>query len=383
MDYRSIRVVSLTSLAIIASVGFTACTVDQEAAFLTRSSATGSKKKTSTVKTGETKTFSERMEEARVEREKKAADAAKVKTGKTKSFSERTEEARVEREKKAADAAKVKAKDQAEKKKADEAKARKLAAEKKEEEYDKKALAAKKAKEDAAEDKKRELATAKKKADAAKEREAKLAGREKAEELRDARRKESEVAAAAERSSGGGGAGFFSRMTVSTPSQYKSKGHDVFVNRMALSGLTPSNAKIEVDLSEQTARIYKTGGVSGSQLVIETKVSTGKPGYSTPTGSYRINEKLVDKRSTLYGTWVSSGGSTVKSSGESASRPSGASHFVGAQMPYWMRVNGGIGMHIGYVPGHPASHGCIRVPSAVQPLIYSKVGLGTQVTIKH
>ena len=31
-------------------------------------------------------------------------------------------------------------------------------------------------------------------------------------------------------------------------------------------------------------------------------------------------------------------------------------------MPYFLRIHGGIGMHAGYLPGYPASHGCIRLP---------------------
>jgi lipoprotein-anchoring transpeptidase ErfK/SrfK len=185
-----------------------------------------------------------------------------------------------------------------------------------------------------------------------------------------------EVPAVAERT----GLGFFSRMAVSTPSKYKSKGHNVKVNHHLLGSLTPTNAKIEIDLSEQKARVYKVAE-GQRQVVIETRVSTGKSGHSTPTGTYRISEKLVEKRSSLYGTWLDSSGQTVPSSGEVGNRPAGATTFVGAEMPYWMRINGGIGMHIGYVPNGPASHGCIRVPSSVQPLIYSKVGVGTTVSV--
>ncbi|MEM9283027.1 MAG: L,D-transpeptidase family protein [Verrucomicrobiota bacterium] len=294
------------------------------------------------------------------------------------SFAERMEQAQEEREKKSAAAAKEREKMAALKKKEDEAKARELAAKKKKDEAEKKALAAKKAREEAAEKKAREQELAKRKAEEEKKREARLAARQKAEEERESRRREQEVAAAAERSGGGG---FFNQLTVTTPTKYKSKGHKIYVNRAALAGLNPSNAKIEIDLSDQKARIYKSNG-GNKQLVIETQVSTGKSGHGTPTGSYRISEKKVEKRSTLYGSWVNSSGSTVRSSGEAWSRPSGASRFVGAEMPYWMRVNGGIGMHVGYVPDYPASHGCIRVPSSVQPLIYSKVGVGTQVTIR-
>lgn len=189
-------------------------------------------------------------------------------------------------------------------------------------------------------------------------------------------RREREVPAVASR----GGSGFFSRLAISAPGKYRSKGHGVKVNHVLLAGLSPSNAEIEVDLSEQKARVIRVAG-GRREVVIETSVSTGKPGHSTPTGTYRISEKQVEKRSTLYGRWLDASGRTVQSDGESGYRPSGATTFVGAEMPYWMRINGGIGMHVGYVPDHPASHGCIRVPGAVQPLIYSKVGVGTKISI--
>ncbi len=375
MNRPSFRTLFLGILAIVAAVGFSACTVDENAALLTKNSASGSKTKSQ-------------------------SSSVKTEDKDLPSWSERMAEAKAEREKRAAEAEKKRQQELAAKKKADEAKARKLAAEKKKEEAEKKALAAKEAREEAAkkkaeEDRKKALAEkrardeaarekakaeelARKKAEEEKRREAKIAARKKAEEEREARQRAEELAQNAERSRSSGG-GFFSRLGTSS-SQYNSKGHDVYVNRMALSSLSPSNAKIEVDLSEQKARVYKTGG-GVKQLVIETQVSTGKSGHTTPTGSYRIQEKKVEKRSTLYGSWHNSSGAAVRSSGEAWNRPAGGSRFVGAEMPYWMRVNGGIGMHVGYVPDYPASHGCIRVPSAVQPLIFSKVGVGTQVTI--
>lgn len=235
-----------------------------------------------------------------------------------------------------------------------------------------KAAAAKKSREDA-------IAAREEKAEAV--RLAKIEAKKKVEEERAARAASHEVSAAARSRRGGGG--FFSLLSIgTTPKQYQSEGHDIYVNEMLLPTLNPSNAQIVISLGEQRARVYRRDG--GTQhLVIDTRVSSGKPGYGTSTGSYRISEKLVEKQSTLYGTWVNSAGETVSSSGDSRRRPAGASRFVGADMPYWMRINGGIGLHIGYVPDYPASHGCIRVPEAIQPLIYSKVGLGTQVTVSH
>jgi L,D-transpeptidase catalytic domain len=59
-------------------------------------------------------------------------------------------------------------------------------------------------------------------------------------------------------------------------------------------------------------------------------------------------------------------------------------HFVGAKMPYWMRITGGgIGLHAGDIPepGQTASHGCIRLPRDFAGTLYEVVDVGTRVTI--
>ncbi len=172
--------------------------------------------------------------------------------------------------------------------------------------------------------------------------------------------------------------GFFSGFAK--PRKEEHDGHAIFVNHELLETMQPANARIEISLGEQRARLYQKHGRT-MHLVVDTAISTGKPGHETPTGTYKIGEKSVEKKSSIYGTWLDASGTPVPSSGEVTARPSGASTFVGADMPYWMRVTGGIGMHIGEVPGYPASHGCIRVPEAIQPLIFSKVQVGTPVTI--
>lgn len=171
-----------------------------------------------------------------------------------------------------------------------------------------------------------------------------------------------------------------------TKSKYYSSVHYIRVDEKRLDSLTSSNSRIEIDLGAQRARVYRTGSRSGEGPVIETQISTGRQGHSTPSGSFRIMEKSRDKTSNLYGKWVNSDtGETLISDGDIRKPPKqGNADFRGAPMPYWLRItSGGIGMHIGYVPNHRASHGCIRVPKQVQPLIYSKVRVGTPVTIKH
>lgn len=348
---------------------FSSCTVDQEAGLFSEGAASGEKKKekTTQVKTDSGESWAEKMKAAREEREQERAEAAKEKEQELAAKKKKEEAAKKALAEKEA-AAEAEKKALAEKKAKEEAK----------EEAEKAALAEKKAAEKAAEKKAREEAFAAEKKKREEARQAGIAARRKVEESRASGVRGNEVAAVANRSGGG----FFSSLAVSTPKQYKSKGHHVEINNRALSSLNSSNAKIEISLGEQRARIYNTSG-GMKQLVIETQISSGKSGHTTPTGSFRVKEKLEHKRSTLYGRWVNSSGQTVQSSGDSRHRPSGGSSFVGAEMPYWLRITGGIGMHIGYVPNGPASHGCIRVPAAVQPLIFSKVGIGTPVTITY
>ena len=168
-------------------------------------------------------------------------------------------------------------------------------------------------------------------------------------------------------------------------SKYHSEKHHIYVNEKVLDSVNSSNTRIEIDLGDQRARIFKTGGKK-DVLAIETQISTGKQGHRTPDGRFKILEKVVDKQSTLYGRWVDrETGATLVSDGDSRKPPANKNaSFRGTDMPYWMRITpGGIGMHIGYVPNVPASHGCIRVPRQVQPLIYSKTRVGTPVTITH
>jgi lipoprotein-anchoring transpeptidase ErfK/SrfK len=57
-----------------------------------------------------------------------------------------------------------------------------------------------------------------------------------------------------------------------------------------------------------------------------------------------------------------------------------------APMPFWMRLTHyGIGMHAGVIPkpGEAASHGCIRLPKELAPVLFDAVEVGTTVKISH
>ena len=40
-----------------------------------------------------------------------------------------------------------------------------------------------------------------------------------------------------------------------------------------------------------------------------------------------------------------------------------------------------VGMHIGEIPGYPASHGCIRLPADVAPIMFDHLYTGTTVQV--
>lgn len=139
----------------------------------------------------------------------------------------------------------------------------------------------------------------------------------------------------------------------------------------------PGPVRMTIDLSEQKLYIFRN-----SENIGWSYVATGRSGFRTPTGSFVITEKVVNKRSNKYGTLVNSKGNVVHSNATAGVHTNGT--FVGAKMPYWMRLtNNGVGLHAGRIPrpGSPASHGCIRLPYAVAQRLYDISPSGTRVTI--
>ena len=141
----------------------------------------------------------------------------------------------------------------------------------------------------------------------------------------------------------------------------------------------PGSPKIVVHLGEQKAYFYKS-----KHLVGESTVSTGKRGFGTPVGHYRVVSKDRDHVSSEFGDYVDDAGNVVKSNIDvrKDSKPRGA-HFDGARMPYCMHFNGGYAMHEGYVPPYAASHGCIRLPRGMAEHFFRAADEGTPVIVKE
>jgi len=150
------------------------------------------------------------------------------------------------------------------------------------------------------------------------------------------------------------------------------------VNQSLLKQATQDNTHIVVSIPKQRAYL-----MIGDQIVADGPVSSGKRGHETPRGHFTVMEKDPNHHSSLYGDFVDGSGRIVRA-GVSAhidSAPSGT-HFAGAAMKWFLRLTGeGVGMHIGILPGYPASHGCVRESVDGAKLFYDHAKVGTPVDV--
>jgi lipoprotein-anchoring transpeptidase ErfK/SrfK len=135
---------------------------------------------------------------------------------------------------------------------------------------------------------------------------------------------------------------------------------------------------ITIDIAAQKAYFYK-----GGKLVGETPVCTGNAQNPTPRGNFSVIQKDIDHRSNLYGVYVDEATDVVVVQNVDVyvdKRPAGTK-FVGAKMPYFLRFSGGSGLHAGYLPGFPDSHGCVRLPDEMARIYYENAPSGTPVRV--
>jgi lipoprotein-anchoring transpeptidase ErfK/SrfK len=105
-----------------------------------------------------------------------------------------------------------------------------------------------------------------------------------------------------------------------------------------------------ISIDKQQLTLYSDG-----VPIARSRVSTGQPGHSTPTGVFSIIQKDRWHRSNIYDD---------------------------APMFYMQRITwSGVAMHQGVVPNYPASHGCIRLPEAFAKQMWGITKLGVRVII--
>jgi hypothetical protein len=110
---------------------------------------------------------------------------------------------------------------------------------------------------------------------------------------------------------------------------------------------------ILVDTQVQRAWEYNNG-----ELVLSSVTCTGKPGFETPHGRFKVVSKHKEWVSTIY-------------------------HVP---MPYFLRLNAGnkgsVGLHAGIIEINPSSHGCIRLPRNKAEEFFNNTPVGTLVIVQ-
>lgn len=147
----------------------------------------------------------------------------------------------------------------------------------------------------------------------------------------------------------------------------------------ALNEYNPAHSYVEILLEEQRGRLY-----INDTIAMDFPICSGRfGGQETPKGTFRISQKVKEYRSNRYGSFMSKDGKRVVERNISVkdTPPEGAV-FEGADMPYWMRFNGAIGLHVGNVHRHSASHGCVRVPEEACSILFEKLAVGSKVIVK-
>jgi hypothetical protein len=105
-----------------------------------------------------------------------------------------------------------------------------------------------------------------------------------------------------------------------------------------------------VSLGRQRVTVYDADG-----WIMRAPVSSGQAGYETPAGIYSILQRKAEHYSNLYDD---------------------------AEMPFMQRLTwSGIALHAGALPGHPASHGCVRMPYDFAGRLFDQTKIGMRVIV--
>jgi len=137
-----------------------------------------------------------------------------------------------------------------------------------------------------------------------------------------------------------------------------------------------SETRVIINLSEQRAYLIEGGTVS-----LISPIASGKPGWSTPTGNFSIISKDIDHRSGSFGSVIDGSGRIATANATPKTHVPPGFHYRPAPMPYYMEFSQAIGMHAGYLPGYPASHGCVRMPRDLATRFFERVNIRTPVTV--
>jgi len=140
--------------------------------------------------------------------------------------------------------------------------------------------------------------------------------------------------------------------------------------------LSAHQTAVIINLTEQTVYLLEDGRVS-----FISPIASGKEGWETPTGSFRVINKDLNHQSGDFGLISDSYGRMVNPNATPGSYVPPGCHYMPAPMPYFMEFRKYVGMHAGYLPGYPASHGCVRMPGDLAAEFFARVQIGTPVKV--
>jgi lipoprotein-anchoring transpeptidase ErfK/SrfK len=124
----------------------------------------------------------------------------------------------------------------------------------------------------------------------------------------------------------------------------------------ALSALPEADTRaIKFYLGTQTFDYLENG-----EVLVSGPIASGKASSPTPTGKFRVLSKNKDKESSRYDNEIG----------------------TPAWMPYSMQFYGNYFLHEGYLPGQPASHGCIRLGHHHAKLLFERMKIGDPVVVR-
>jgi lipoprotein-anchoring transpeptidase ErfK/SrfK len=122
------------------------------------------------------------------------------------------------------------------------------------------------------------------------------------------------------------------------------------VSKEPFGDIPKGQLQIFVSINQQKLHLYSDG-----VHVADTSIATGVPSLPTPLGVFSVIQRQVFHRSNIYSN---------------------------APMPFMQRITwSGVAMHEGENIGHPASHGCIRMPREFAMRLYGVTKLGVRVII--
>jgi hypothetical protein len=133
---------------------------------------------------------------------------------------------------------------------------------------------------------------------------------------------------------------------------HREKAVPVEVDKKPFGDVPKGPLQIIISINQQKLHVYSDGA-----HVADTSVATGVPRLPTPQGVFSVIQKQVFHRSNIYSN---------------------------APMPYMQRITwSGVAMHEGEDIGHPASHGCIRMPHDFAARLYRLTKIGVRVIISR